>query len=90
MLLIPCPWCGPRSEIEFHHAGEANIARPKDPASMSDAAWADFLYNRANPKGVHTERWRHEHGCGRYFNCRRDTVTDRIEATWPPGRSPAP
>ena len=31
MLLIPCPWCGPRDEIEFHYGGEAHIARPADP-----------------------------------------------------------
>ena len=85
MLLIPCPWCGPRAESEFVHAGEAHVARPANPAATSDAAWADFLYHRANPKGRHAERWRHVHGCGRFFNCVRDTVTDRIEATYKPG-----
>ena len=35
---------------------------------------------RSNPKGRHTERWRHIHGCGRFFNCVRDTVSDRIAA----------
>ncbi len=84
MLLIPCPWCGPRAEIEFHHGGEANIARPIGPALISDAVWADFLYYRANPKGMHSERWRHLHGCGRFFNCIRDTVTDRIVSTSKP------
>jgi sarcosine oxidase, subunit delta len=88
MLLIPCPWCGPRAEIEFHYAGEANVVRPEDSSSLSDAAWADFLYYRNNPKGRHAERWRHEHGCGRFFNCRRDTVTDKIEATWRPDQLP--
>ena len=84
MLLIPCPWCGPRSENEFHHAGQAHIVRPTNPAAVSDADWADFLYNRANPKGIHAERWRHVHGCGRFFNCIRDTVTDVIHATSKP------
>ncbi|MEB0164296.1 sarcosine oxidase subunit delta, partial [Glaciimonas sp. CA11.2] len=28
MLLITCPWCGPRAESEFHCGGEADIARP--------------------------------------------------------------
>ena len=27
MLLIPCPYCGPRPELEFRYAGEAHIAR---------------------------------------------------------------
>jgi sarcosine oxidase subunit delta len=85
MLLIPCPFCGPRPEIEFRHGGEAHISRPTDSASVDDAAWADFLYMRDNPKGVHVERWRHAHGCGRFFNCVRHTVTDRIIATYKAG-----
>ena len=85
MLLIPCPWCGPRPENEFRHAGQAHITRPPDPMSLDDAAWADFLYMRTNPKGPHAERWRHIHGCGRFFNAERDTVTDRIAHTSKPG-----
>jgi sarcosine oxidase subunit delta len=87
MLLIPCPWCGPRPEIEYHHGGEANVLRPHDPASVSDSEWAAFLYTRTNTKGVHAERWRHIHGCGRFFNCVRDTVTDRIINSYKPGES---
>ena len=85
MLLLPCPWCGPRPEIEFRHGGEAHIARPVDPQLISDEEWASFLYFRTNPKGIHAERWRHSHGCGRFFNCVRDTVTDRIVTTYRPG-----
>ena len=85
MLLITCPWCGARPENEFRYGGEAHIARPRDPASVDDQAWADFLYMRSNPKGAHYERWRHIHGCGRFFNCMRDTVSDRILATYRPG-----
>jgi sarcosine oxidase subunit delta len=78
MLLIPCPWCGARDETEFRCGGEAHIARPKQPAALSDAQWADYLFMRSNPKGVHFERWRHVHGCGRWFNAARDTVSDQI------------
>ena len=86
MLLIPCPFCAmDRPEAEFRHAGEAHIARPPDPMAASDADWADFLYHRTNPRGVHAERWRHVHGCGRFFNALRDTVSDRILATYKPG-----
>ncbi|MGH7154494.1 MAG: sarcosine oxidase subunit delta [Acetobacteraceae bacterium] len=85
MLLIPCPWCGPRPENEFHYGGEAHIARPPRPSELDEAAWADFLYFRTNPKGVHAERWRHVHGCGRFFNAVRDTVSDRVLATYKPG-----
>jgi sarcosine oxidase, subunit delta len=59
--------------------------RPVDPKAVTDTEWADFLYSRTNPKGIHAERWRHLHGCGRFFNCVRDTVTDRIVSTYQPG-----
>ena len=86
MLLIDCPWCGARPENEFGYGGEAHIDRPHDAASLNDTAWAAFLYMRNNPKGRHAERWRHIHGCGRFFNCLRDTTTDRIAATYPLGQ----
>ena len=86
MLLIPCPYCrSERPEIEFRYAGEAHIARPADPSSVSGAEWAAYLYMRTNPKGRHIERWRHVHGCGRFFNCVRDTVTDKIHASYKAG-----
>ena len=78
MLLIPCPWCGPRDETEFSCGGEAHIARPDDPDALSDAEWADYLYMRANPKGRHRERWVHAQGCRRWFNVERDTVSHEI------------
>jgi sarcosine oxidase subunit delta len=37
---------------------------------------------RTNPKGVHGERWLHAHGCQRWFNALRDTVSDRILQTY--------
>ncbi|PWR18068.1 sarcosine oxidase subunit delta [Zavarzinia compransoris] len=86
MLLITCPWCGERPELEFRHGGEAHVARPADPALLSDEEWADFLYKRTNARGLHAERWRHVHGCGRFFNAVRHTVTDRFTATYKPGQ----
>lgn len=89
MLLIHCPFCQmDRPEIEFRHAGQADIARP-DPLTALDEEWTAFLYLRDNRKGRHAERWCHTHGCGRYFNAVRDTVTDQIAATYRPGE-PAP
>ncbi|MEM9222375.1 MAG: sarcosine oxidase subunit delta [Pseudomonadota bacterium] len=86
MLLIRCPYCEETlPEAEFTYAGEAHIARPADPSSLSDEDWRDFLYIRTNTKGPHFERWRHTHGCGRFFNAVRDTVTDRVLATYPAG-----
>ena len=85
MLLITCPYCGPRPELEFRCGGEAHIARPEDPSALDDAAWRDFLYTRTNPKGIHAERWLHAHGCQRWFNAVRDTVSDKILATYRAG-----
>jgi sarcosine oxidase subunit delta len=87
MLLIECPYCGKRPELEFSHAGQAHIARAKNPSEVSVEAWTDFLYMRDNIKGVHAERWRHTHGCARFFNALRDTTTDHFIATYKAGES---
>ena len=86
MLLITCPYCGPRPELEFAYGGQAHIARPQQPADLSDDDWARHLYMRDNPKGAHAERWRHTHGCARFFNAVRDTGSDRILATYETGK----
>ncbi len=87
MLLIECPWCGPRAEIEFSCGGEAHIARPADPGSLSDEAWADYLFMRKNTRGLHREQWNHSSGCRRWFNVERDTVTYRINAAYRMGQN---
>ncbi len=82
MLLIECPWCGAREEPEFHYGGQAHLARPKDPAALSDEEWAAYVFPRDNPKGVFAERWSHAAGCRRWFNVLRDTVSHRILAVY--------
>ena len=89
MLLIRCPFCGPRPEIEFRYGGEAHISRPVDPGALDDSAWGVFPYERSNPAGEHAERWHHVHGCRRYFNAIRNTVTDHFLTSYPSG-SPRP
>ena len=88
MLLIPCPYCGPRAEAEFSYGGEAHIARPLEPDALSDAEWADYLFMKTNTKGVFLERWVHSHGCRRWFNVARDTVSYEILAVYPMGAKP--
>ncbi len=80
MLLITCPYCGPRPEIEFAARGEAHVARAAPDAGGE--AVAASLYLRSNPRGVIAERWRHVAGCGRFFNALRHTVTDKFVATY--------
>lgn len=88
MLLIACPWCGPRDESEFSCGGEAHIVRPKRPDRLDDVQWADYLFMRQNPKGPHREIWMHAHGCRRWFNVARDTVSHEILAVYRIGEKP--
>jgi sarcosine oxidase, subunit delta len=78
MLLIPCPYCGPRDHVEFSFGGDATVGRPADPLAASDAAWADYLYLRDNPRGLQLEWWHHEAGCRRWIKVLRDTLTHEI------------
>ena len=86
MLLIHCPYCDEeRPELEFRNMGEAHVVRIPDIANQSDEDFEKFLYIRDNPKGVNYERWRHVHGCGRFFNAVRHTVSDKFIATYKAG-----
>lgn len=78
MLLIPCPYCGPRDEIEFHAGGEAGRVRPHDPSLLDDTQWADFLFMRRNEKGWQRERWNHASGCRRWFVIERNNITHEV------------
>jgi sarcosine oxidase subunit delta len=78
LILIPCPWCGERDETEFSYGGQAGVAYPSDPAALTDEEWARWLFFRDNPKGPFAERWVHTHGCRRWFDLTRDTVTHEI------------
>jgi sarcosine oxidase subunit delta len=86
MLLIHCPYCDEeRPELEFRNAGEAHIARPENIAEISDEEFEGFFFIRSNPKGLVYERWRHMHGCARFFNAVRDSVSDKFLMTYKAG-----
>ena len=82
MLIIRCPWCGPRDEAEFHYGGDASVARPADDAPVE--AFHDYVYTRANPRGWHIEWWHHVSGCRQWLKAVRHTVSHRIHATGRP------
>lgn len=86
MMLLRCPWCGPRDESEFVCGGATHIVRPAFAAS--DAQWAEYLFFRDNPKGLHRERWRHAFGCGQWFNVARHTVTHEVVSIYAMGAAP--
>jgi heterotetrameric sarcosine oxidase delta subunit len=81
MILLPCPWCGPRNVTEFRYVGE-RVPRP-DPAASPDA-WRAYLYLRTNPAGWTTEHWFHRAGCRRYLTVERHTVTNAVRSARPP------
>lgn len=75
MLVIDCPYCGPRVQAEFTYGG-ADLARPADDASSE--AWFVYVYLRDNPKGPHAELWQHSAGCRAWLRVRRDTRTHDV------------
>ena len=83
MLLIPCPWCGPREEHEFRYGGEAV---PAPAADNDDRELARRLFVRSAPAGPMRERWYHVHGCRRWFPLVRYTTTHELTA--PPEARP--
>ncbi|MGW1273453.1 sarcosine oxidase subunit delta, partial [Streptomyces sp. NPDC002491] len=85
MLLITCPWCGPRDEAEFHYGGQAHVAYPETPSALTDEEWARYLFFRDNTKGPFAERWSHAAGCRRWFNAVRDTSTNEILSVYRSG-----
>ena len=90
MLLIPCPHCGERAQVEFAYGGDAARRRPPDGAP--DEAWYDYVYLRDNPRGPHREWWLHHGGCGRWIRVTRDTATHAVLGAEPaagPAAGPA-
>ncbi|TYB82807.1 sarcosine oxidase subunit delta [Maritimibacter fusiformis] len=82
MLTLECPYCGIKAdETELAPGGEAHLKRQGPGAS--DEEFEGYMFARANPKGVHFERWRHAMGCGKWFLAARDTVTLEVYGTYP-------
>jgi len=78
MMLVPCPWCGPRDAAEFGYGGEA---RPGVEAAVpTPGQWRGYLYLRRNPAGWATEHWYHRYGCRRWLTVQRHTVTNEIRS----------
>ncbi len=81
MLLIPCPWCGERAQIEFTYHGDATVERPS--LDASDNEWYDYVFTRDNPRGEHTEWWHHTAGCRQWIKVKRNTMTHKISGAQP-------
>lgn len=79
VIVLTCPWCGPRNVGEFAHVGEI-VPRP-DPRTTTPGEWRAYLYLRDNRAGEVTERWFHRAGCRRYLVARRDTTDNTVLET---------
>ncbi|HEY2138123.1 MAG TPA: sarcosine oxidase subunit delta [Xanthobacteraceae bacterium] len=80
-MRIKCPYCGEREAHEFSYRGDATVVRPDPAAPNASEAFADFVYLRDNPAGVHREHWYHVAGCHSWLVVERDTRSHRILAT---------
>jgi heterotetrameric sarcosine oxidase delta subunit len=84
MILIPCPYCGPRNSNEFSYVGELT-PRPADASDDGPSEWRRYLYEKRNPAGLTTEQWFHASGCQKFFVAVRHTVTNEVRWTGLPG-----
>ena len=75
MIIIPCPYCGPRDEAEFSYHGDATAIRP-----TGEEGFFDYVYTRANPRGWHQEWWQHSGGCRAVLKVLRHTLTHEVRA----------
>jgi sarcosine oxidase subunit delta len=86
--IMSCPVNGPRAISEFAYAGE--LRTMPDPATTSDADWADYVFNKSGVAGIKREWWCHTPS-GVWFIAERDTTSDTILRTYlyvPPGGRP--
>jgi len=81
VILIPCPWCGPRNSNEFAYGHERKL-RP-NPGTTSQAEWRAYLYDKRNPAGWTSETWYHRAGCRKFLLVERHTVTNQIRSCTP-------
>jgi heterotetrameric sarcosine oxidase delta subunit len=81
-MRIPCPYCGPRDASEFTYGEDGSVVRP-DPETVDQRAWIDYVYQRDNPRGPHSELWHHTAGCRQWLRVTRDTMSHAIQKVDP-------
>ena len=83
MLLIHCPWCGERPEIEFSYGGQAHLVRPPIPAALSDEQWGAYLYLRDNDSGEFwSPSWQPTQTALDSYECRHGLSYTRIGSAY--------
>jgi methylglutamate dehydrogenase subunit B len=81
MIIINCPYCGPRDHSDFGYGGDASIEYPALDAPMEK--WHDAIYLRENICGMQAETWHHVNGCRMWLVVERDTMTHVIQSVRP-------
>ncbi len=76
MLLIDCPHCGPRAQIEFAYERPLDGIVPLD--ATPGEAMRILYHGRANPRGMDEELWLHAFGCRQFLIITRDRVSHTI------------
>ena len=79
MILLPCPYCGPRNASEFRYVGE--VSERPDPNATGVEGWRAFLYARNNPAGWTTETWFHSAVCRQHLVVERHTTTNEVRTS---------
>jgi methylglutamate dehydrogenase subunit B len=75
---ISCPYCGERGNEEFSYLGDATPVRPDPAKPDAEKNFADYVYLRDNPRGLHRELWYHGAGCHAWLVVTRNTLTHEI------------
>lgn len=83
MKIMKCPLNGPRNISEFIYGGQVK-AMP-DPACVSDAEWAEYVFYEENAIGVVQEWWLHAPS-SYWFIAERHNGSDHIVATYDPSQ----
>ena len=83
MKIMHCPLNGPRNISEFVWGGD--VRRAVDPATCSDAEWAEHLFLEDNIAGEVDEWWLHAPS-NSWLIARRNTITDEVLWTMPVDR----
>ena len=82
MKIIHCPVNGPRPLQEFYFGGQfrplPDVAKE---GPLSDAQWADYVFNRDGAPGIQKEWWYHTPS-GTWFIAERDIVSDIFLRTY--------
>lgn len=78
-MRIHCPNCGLRDHSEFGYLGDATKVRPAH-EEADPVIWNEYVFQRSNPRGEHSEHWQHSAGCRAILKVERNSVSHKISS----------